>query len=92
MQNILQREKEALALYRASKYGKNFEGYKKFVRDNLVIIVQIEDIEAVDNLDDILKVKGIDGTLIGPYDLSGSIGVPGKFDNLKVKQAIQKKY
>ncbi len=82
--------KRGIGLYRASKYGKNFEGYKKFVRDNLVIIVQIEHIEAVDNLDDILKVKGIDGTLIGPYDLSGSIGVPGKFDNIKVKQAIKK--
>ena len=53
------------------------------------MIAQIEHINAVKNIDEILKVEGIDGTLIGPYDLSGSIGYPGDFDRSDVKDAIQ---
>ena len=37
-----------------------------------------------------LKVDGIDGTIIGPYDLSGSMGFPGEFEREDVKEAIQK--
>ncbi len=82
--------KRGVGLYRASKYGTKFEEYKKWVNDELVIIAQIEHIDAVDNIDEILKVDGIDGTIIGPYDLSGSIGYPGEFERDDVKDAVQK--
>jgi 2-dehydro-3-deoxyglucarate aldolase len=35
-----------------------------------------------------LMVKGIDGTIIGPYDLSGSMGKPGKYDDADVKEVL----
>ncbi len=78
-----------VGLYRASGYGTKFEEYKKWVNEELVLIAQIEHINAVDNIDDILQVEGIDGTIIGPYDLSGSMGYPGEFERDDVKDAVQ---
>ncbi|CAM2813559.1 HpcH/HpaI aldolase family protein [Campylobacter hyointestinalis] len=82
--------KRGVGLYRASKYGVNFEAYKKWVNEELVIIAQIEHIDAVRNIDEILQVEGIDATIIGPYDLSGSMGYPGEFEREDVKAAVQK--
>ncbi len=82
--------KRGVGLYRASKYGTNFDAYKKWVDEELVIIAQIEHIDAVNNIDDILQVEGIDGTIIGPYDLSGSLGHPGEFERDDVKDAVSK--
>jgi len=82
--------KRGVGLYRASGYGTTFEEYKKWVDEELIIIAQIEHIDAVNNIDEILTVKGIDGTIIGPYDLSGSMGFPGEFDRDDVQEAVQK--
>lgn len=82
--------KRGVGLYRASGYGTNFEEYKKWVNEELVIIAQIEHIDAVNNIDEIVSAEGIDGTIIGPYDLSGSMGHPGEFEREDVKVAVQK--
>jgi 2-dehydro-3-deoxyglucarate aldolase len=82
--------KRGVGLYRATKYGTKFEEYKKWVDEELVIIAQIEHIDAVNNIDEILQVEGIDGTIIGPYDLSGSMGYPGEFERDDVKDAVAK--
>ena len=82
--------KRGVGLYRATKYGTTFEEYKKWVDEELVIIAQIEHIDAVNNIDEILQVDGIDGTIIGPYDLSGSMGYPGEFEREDVKDAVTK--
>lgn len=79
-----------VGLYRASGYGTTFEAYKQWVEEELVIIAQIEHIDAVENIDEIINVEGIDGTIIGPYDLSGSMGYPGEFEREDVKDAVQK--
>ena len=82
--------KRGVGLYRASGYGTKFKKYKKWVDEELVIIAQIEHIDAVNNINEILQVDGIDGTLIGPYDLSGSIGYPGDLERDDVQKAIKK--
>jgi len=51
--------------------------------------VQIEHIDAVNNLKNILSVEGVDAFIIGPYDLSCSMGIPGEFNNPKFKQVIE---
>jgi 2-dehydro-3-deoxyglucarate aldolase len=79
-----------VGLGRAQGYGLEFEKYKNSVNKNSIVIVQIEHIQAVENLEDILKVKGVDGFIVGPYDLSASLGVPGEFNNFKVKDAMQR--
>ena len=49
----------------------------------------VENKKALENLDKILKVKNLDCVLIGPYDLSASMGIPGKFNDLKFKNALK---
>lgn len=56
--------------------------------EQTLVIVQIEHIEAVENLDAILATPGIDTILIGPYDLSGSMGLLGQVTHPKVVAAI----
>jgi len=82
--------KRGVGLYRASKYGIGFEEYKRWIEEELVIIAQIEHIEGVENIEEILQIEEIDGTIIGPYDLSGSMGYPGEFEREDVKKAVQK--
>jgi len=64
---------------RANLFGKNFDSYKKEAQSPL-LIAQIEHINAVNNLDEILQVDGLDAIIVGPYDLSASMGITGKFD------------
>jgi len=82
--------KRGVGLFRAQKYGLGFDEYKKWVNDELVIIAQIEHIDAVENIEEIITTEGIDGVIIGPYDLSGSMGYPGEYDRDDVKKAIAK--
>ncbi len=77
-----------VGLARAQKYGADFEGYKVWNQRESIVIVQIEHIKAVENLEDILSVEGINAFIIGPYDLSGSLGVPGQFDHPEVRSAL----
>jgi len=82
--------KRGVGLYRASRYGTRFEEYKKWLSEELIIVAQIEHIDAVNNIDEILEVSGIDATMIGPYDLSGSMGYPGELERDDVKKALKK--
>jgi 2-dehydro-3-deoxyglucarate aldolase len=82
--------KRGVGLYRAQNYGIGFEEYKKWVEEEAIIIAQIEHIEAVKNIEDILRIDGIDGTIVGPYDLSASMGFPGKYNRSDVQKAIKK--
>ena len=82
--------KRGVGLYRAQKYGRAFESYQRWLAQESVVIIQIEHIDAVNNVEDIFAVKGIDAFMIGPYDLSGSLGKPGRYDEPDVVAAIKK--
>ena len=79
-----------VGLARAQGYGASFEEYKQWNDNESIVIVQIEHIKAVENLEEIIAVDGVDGFIIGPYDLSGSLGVPGEFDHPDVVAALEK--
>lgn len=79
-----------VGLARAQGYGFDFDNYAATVNDESVVIVQVEHIDSVNNLEDILSVDGVDGCIIGPYDLSGSLGVPGNFTHPDVLVALKK--
>lgn len=81
--------KRGVGLNRAQNYGYGFEEYQKILKDEIVVIAQIEHKDGVENLNDILVNPYIDATLIGPYDLSASFGLPGKFDEPIVKAALK---
>jgi len=82
--------KRGVGLNRAQRYGFGFEQYKKWVDSGLVIIAQIEHITGVENIEEIIKTEGIDGVIIGPYDLSGSLGIPGNYNEPIVQDALRK--
>ncbi len=79
--------KRGVGFSRSNKFGKEF---KKYINSKAqpLIIAMIEDIEAIKNLRKILQVENLDGILIGPYDLSASMGIPGKFENREFKKNI----
>ncbi len=78
-----------VGLSRAQGYGYNFKNYLK-TANKIKLILQIETINSIRNLEKILKVKGFNGTMIGPYDLSGSLGKLGKFNSKEFKNSILK--
>jgi 2-dehydro-3-deoxyglucarate aldolase len=82
--------KRGVGLARAQSYGFNFENYRDVKAKEIKLIVQIEHIDAINDLDAIIQTEGVDGTFIGPYDLSGSLGKPGQWDEPEVKAAIIK--
>jgi 2-keto-3-deoxy-L-rhamnonate aldolase RhmA len=80
--------KRSVGVARAHKYGAGFKEYVTGANTDLIIMIQIEHIEAVRNIDSILKVKGIDSVFIGPYDLSASMGLTGQVTHPEVRSAI----
>ncbi|MBT6936526.1 MAG: 2,4-dihydroxyhept-2-ene-1,7-dioic acid aldolase [Candidatus Marinimicrobia bacterium] len=74
---------------RANLYGKHFDTYRNEAQAPL-IIAQIEHIKAVNNLESILSVGGLDATIIGPYDLSASMGLTGDLEHPGVIKAGKK--
>ncbi|MCC7050903.1 MAG: 2,4-dihydroxyhept-2-ene-1,7-dioic acid aldolase [Bacteroidia bacterium] len=82
--------KRGVGLNRAQNYGIGFEEYQQKLEKEIIVVAQIEHIEAINNLEQILSVNGIDATIIGPYDLSASMGKPGKFNENDVQKAIEK--
>ncbi|MFD3275476.1 HpcH/HpaI aldolase family protein [Aquirufa echingensis] len=82
--------KRGVGLARAQSYGFGFENYRDIKSKEIKLIVQIEHIDAINELDAIIQTEGVDGSFIGPYDLSGSMGKPGEWDEPEVKDAIKK--
>ena len=79
--------KRGYGVARAQGYGYDFEEYSSKWNMNSVLIIQIESIQAVENIDELLKFKEVDGVMIGPYDISGSLDIPGKINDPKVQDA-----
>jgi len=80
----------SVGIARAHGYGMDFTDYIQRANQEMSLILQVEHIQAVENIDSILQVEGFDALLVGPYDLSGSMGIIGQVDDPKVKNAIAK--
>ena len=79
-----------LGIARAHGYGLTVREYMATANDDTAVIVQAEHRDAVEHIRDIVRVDGVDGVLIGPYDLSASLGRPGAVDHPEVKGAIER--
>ncbi|MDJ0752313.1 MAG: HpcH/HpaI aldolase/citrate lyase family protein [Ardenticatenaceae bacterium] len=73
---------------RAAAYGRN-KNYLHQAGDEIAVILQIETIEALNRLEEIAYVDGVDGVFIGPSDLSASMGHLGNPQHEDVQSAIQ---
>ena len=78
------------AFCRANDWGKNFEDYANRANQQVAVVVMIESKQAVENIDEILAVDGVDGIFIGPYDMSGSYGVTGQTAHPLIQSACAK--
>lgn len=76
---------------RASNYGRT-AGTSKFLKDanrDIFVAVQIETKEALDDLEAIVAIPGLDSIALGPYDLSLALGQPGDVTHPAVFGALQ---
>lgn len=78
-----------VGLYRAQGYGTQFSEYQAAAASGIAVVLQIESSAAVLNIREILTVDGVDSVMIGPYDLSSDLGVPGDFESEKFLSAVR---
>jgi 2-dehydro-3-deoxyglucarate aldolase len=75
---------------RAQAYGFDFDAYIHSWNETSTFLIQVESIQAVENIDKLLAFDEIDGVMVGPYDISGSLGVPGQTSHPLVIEASRK--
>ena len=75
---------------RANVFGKAFDAYREGRAPKLFLVAQIEHIRAVDELDAILAHPRLDAIMVGPYDLSGSMGLTGQFGHPDFLAAMER--
>ena len=75
---------------RAHQYGIRFEEYLREANDSTAVVVQIEHPTAVENVESILAVNGLDAVFVGPYDLSTALGLPGQVTHPLVMEHISR--
>ena len=75
-----------------NKWGQNFDEYVKTANEDKLVVCQIESKLMFEEgeLEDMLATDGMDATMIGPYDLSGSLGLPGQLDNPEVTKLVDR--
>jgi 2-dehydro-3-deoxyglucarate aldolase len=73
---------------RASRFG-HVPNYFATANDQVIVLVMLEMVGAVNELDAILKLPGVDGLVIGPTDLAMGMGLQGNFGHPAVQQAVE---
>jgi 2-dehydro-3-deoxyglucarate aldolase/4-hydroxy-2-oxoheptanedioate aldolase len=74
---------------RSNRYGSRFQESVESANAETVVIAQVEHIDGIRAIEAILDVSGVDAVFIGPYDLSASLGKPGRIQDLAVRDAIR---
>ena len=83
--------KRGVAFHRANFFGGRFKDYLEEAQSPL-IVAMIETAKGMENIDEILDVKGLDAIIVGPYDLSASIGKTAQFESKEFLNALDKIY
>jgi len=74
---------------RANRYGTRFQENVDTANAETAVVAQVEHVDGVEAIGHILAVPGVDAVFIGPYDLSASLGKPGRIQDPDVKDAIE---
>ena len=74
----------------AHHYGRAFDAYVQSANESLSLIIQVETVAAIEHVDDLVSHPAVDGVMIGPYDLSGSLGIPGALTDARVVAASRR--
>ena len=81
--------KRGVAFNRANLFGGRFKDYQEESQSPL-LVAMIETTKGIENIDEILDVDGLDAIIIGPYDLSASIGKTAQFHSSEFLNALDK--
>jgi 2-dehydro-3-deoxyglucarate aldolase/4-hydroxy-2-oxoheptanedioate aldolase len=76
-------------VHRASRWG-NVRNYLAAANDEVMVNVQLETIGAVEKIEEIAAVDGLDGLFIGPADLAASMGMLGDMNNARVQELLER--
>lgn len=80
-----------MALARAADYGNvNALDYFANANEETLVVVHCESKECFENLEEIVKVPGVDVIFFGPFDMSQSLGIPGQIDHPKIQEMTEK--
>jgi 2-dehydro-3-deoxyglucarate aldolase len=82
--------KRSYGVNRAQAYGFDFDTYINNWNHESTFMIQVESIEAVRNIEELLAFDEVDAVMIGPLDISGSLGVPGQTNHPLVIEASKK--
>jgi 2-dehydro-3-deoxyglucarate aldolase len=74
---------------RVHGYGGAFDAYVRTANEETLVMLQIEHIDAVNCIEEICDLPGVDVVFVGPYDLSGTMGVMGEVHHPEVESAVQ---
>lgn len=83
------RGSRGVGMARAQGYGLDFQQYVDGANDSVIVMLQIEHIDAVNKIESIVRVPGVDALMIGPYDLSGTMGKLGQVNDPEVQKAME---
>lgn len=78
----------SVGVTRAHGFGLSLDDYLRDANNRISVIVEVEHIEAVRHVDEIAAVDGIDAIFVGPFDLSGSLGVLAEINHEQVRRAV----
>ena len=81
--------RRSFGLARAQGFGTKFKEHIEYNQENTIVIVQIEHVDALHELEGILSLPQVDAYMIGPNDLSGSMGIPGEIENKEYLKVIK---
>lgn len=81
--------RRSFGVNRAQAYGFDFDTYVRRWNETSTFIIQVESIQAVESIESLLAFEEVDGVMIGPYDISGSLGVPGQTSHPRVIEAAR---
>lgn len=82
--------KRSYGVNRAQAYGFDFDTYINNWNKESIFMIQVESIEAVENIESLVAFDEVDAVMIGPLDISGSLGVPGQTNHPLVIEASKK--
>ncbi len=82
--------KRGFGVAAAHRYGRDFDAYVQGANEALTLMVQIETLEGVEHIEDIITHPAVDAVMVGPYDISGSVGLPGQLRHPRVVEACRR--
>ena len=74
----------------AQDWAKDLDEFIRVSNEELLVLPQCETLECLEQIEEVAALEGIDGIFVGPFDLSISLGIPGRFTDSRFEAAIDR--